>query len=193
MKANLTNDRLANNVAFYNSNYAFGHAWETRNYGDFVKFIKDLLTINDLELYRGHDDPYYQTKAIKSNQDLIFNFATNDVQLTKALAPRFANKIYYHFDFDFQTQGFTITNQEHFSYPNAYVFANHQKYLVNGARIVSVLINQDWKNHDLFYSYLQAAISNYFQNEHKLTIVSFNDWLEQSHTKSKKQSKSKSL
>lgn len=186
MKPNLNNDQLSNNVAFYNSNYSFGHAWETRNYGDFVKFIKDLLTINNLNLYRGHDDPYYQTNAIKSDQDLIFNFAKNKVQLTKTTAPQFANKTYYHFDLDFQTQGFTITNQEHFSYPNAYVFANQQKYLVNGARIISVLINRDWKNHNLFYSYLQAAITNYFQNEHNLTMVSFNDWLEQRNPKVKK-------
>lgn len=186
MKPNLNNDQLSNNVAFYNSNYSFGYGWETRNYGGFVKFIKDLLTINNLKLYRDHNDPYYQNKPIKPNQDLIFNFEKNDVHLTKAVAPQFANKTYYHFDLDFQTQGFTITNQEHFSYPNAYVFANHQKYLVNGARIISVLINRDWKNQDLFYQYLQAAISNYFQNEHKLTIVSFNDWFEQRYTKTKK-------
>lgn len=191
-------NELRNNVTFQNTDYSFGDHWKTRNYGRFIKFIEQLLTKNNLKLYRGKQDEFYDTYELEENHQLAFNFKTNQVYQTKVLPARMENVEFWYFDLNtLDETSFQINQNYRFKYGEVIGTTPDEqnqevKYVYDGARPITLIINHDWKDKDLFYQYLKTQANDY-QNDDQYEIVKFSNWLKLNQTKSKSIKKSMTL
>lgn len=184
-------NELRTNVTFQNTDYSFGNNWISRNYGSFIKFIEQLLTKNNLKLYRGKNDDFYDTYELEENHQLAFNFKTNQVYQTKVLPAMMENVEFWYFDLNTREEAsFQINQNYRFTYGEVIgTTPNEQnqevKRVYDGARPITLIINRDWKNKDLFYQYLKTQADDY-QNDNQYEIVKFSDWLQQMQKQTKK-------